>query len=222
MRIRARYLWPSVVLALGAALVLVLALPSSAANRDKGGKHPGKHGAMQAASARGAMHVRWDIVSLVGGNPPGPLNPGGSASASAPNGGDTITLTGTGTFVAPAGNNGGSNAVTGGGSWHTSTGASGSYDVEELVSFVSAGPQASTPAFVDNISPTQRLNGTAVLRVEFSDGNSGVLTVGCHGPGAPPGIFEGIAVTKGYVTYYNVSAPVAGVDANRTNFHLLK
>jgi hypothetical protein len=23
------------------------------------------------------------------------------------------------------------------------------------------------------------------------------LTIGCHGPGAPPGIFEGIAVTKG-------------------------
>jgi 4-diphosphocytidyl-2-C-methyl-D-erythritol kinase len=30
---------------------------------------------------------------LVGGNPPGPINPGGHASATAPNGGDTITLT---------------------------------------------------------------------------------------------------------------------------------
>jgi len=48
------------------------------------------------------MHVRWDIISLVGGNFPGPANPGGSASASAANGGDTITLTGTGTFVAGA------------------------------------------------------------------------------------------------------------------------
>jgi hypothetical protein len=68
------------------------------------------------------MHVRWDIVSLVVGTPPGPLKPGGSASASAPNGGDTITLTGSGTFVDPAGNNGSSNAVTGGGTWRTSTG----------------------------------------------------------------------------------------------------
>jgi len=223
MRIRARYLWPAVVLALGAALVLLLALPSSAANRDKGGKNPGKHGATQGGADHGAMHVRWDIISLVGGNPPGPLNPGGSASASAANGGDTITLTGSGTFVAPAGNNGGSGAVTGGGTWHTSTGASGTYDVEELVSFVPAGFQASTPTFIDNIGAlSQRSNGTAVLRVEFSDGKSGVLTVGCHGPGAPAGIFEGIAVTKGYVTYYNVAAPVGGVDANRTIFHILK
>src|SRR5262249_60170574 len=112
MRIRARYLWPSVVLALGAALVLVLALPSSAANRDKGGKHPGKHGAMQAASARGAMHVRWDIVSLVGGNPPGPLNPGGSASASAPNGGDPGTPPGNGTVAPPARQHRGPHAAT--------------------------------------------------------------------------------------------------------------
>jgi hypothetical protein len=166
------------------------------------------------------MHVRWDIISLVGGNFPGPANPGGSASASAANGGDTITLTGAGTFVAPAGSNGGSGAVTGGGTWHTST-ASGTYEVKELVSFVFANFQASTPLLIDNIGAlNERANGTAVLRVRFSDGASGVLTVGCHGPGAPPGIFEGIAVTKGYVTYYNVAAPAMFVDANRTIFHV--
>jgi hypothetical protein len=209
MRIRPRYWRLGTLLALGAALILLAALPSSAAS---GGKGHGKNG---------AMHVRWDIISLVGGNPPGPLNPGGSASASAANGGDTITLTGTGTFIAPSGNNGGSGAVTGGGTWHTSTGASGTYTVKELVSFVLANFQASTPAFTDNIGAlNERANGTAVLRVRFSDGSSGVLTVGCHGPGAPPGIFEGIAVTKGYVTYYNVAAPAAGVDANRTIFHV--
>ena len=43
---------------------------------------------------------------------------------------------------------------------------------------------------------------------------------GCHGPGAPPGIFEGIATTKGYTTYYEVPAPVAGVNAGRTLFHV--
>ena len=198
------------LLALGAALVLLAALPSAAASPGKG------HG-------KGAMHVRWDIISLVGGNPPGPLNAGGHASATAPNGGDTITLTGTGTFVAPAGNNGGSGAVTGGGSWQTTTGGSGSYQVKELVSFVMANAQATTPPFIDNIGAlSQRVNGTAVLRVRYSDGSSGVLTVGCHGPGAPAGIFEGIAVTKGYVTYYNVAAPTGGVDANRTIFHVLK
>jgi hypothetical protein len=170
-------------------------------------------------TAGGAKHVRWDIISLVGGAPPGPLNPGGLASAMAPDG-DMIALTGTGTFVAPGGSNGGSDAVTGGGTWRTDT-ASGTYEVKELVSFVMANHQSPTPAFIDNIgSLTERTNGTAVLRIEFSDGASGVLTVGCHGPGAPPGIFEGIATTKGFKTYYEAQDPVGGVDANRTLFHV--
>ncbi len=174
-----------------------------------------------SAAAGGAHHVRWDIISLVGGAPPGPVNAGGMASAKAPDG-DTITLTGTGTFVAPAGSNGGSGAVTGGGTWQTNTG-SGTYQVKELVTFVMANFQSSTPAFIDNIGNlSARANGTAVLRIQFSDGQSGVLTVGCHGPGAPPGIFEGIATTKGYKTYYAVQDPVGGVDANRTIFHINK
>jgi len=171
------------------------------------------------ATAGSAHHVRWDIISLVGGAPPGPLNPGGHASAMAPDG-DMITLTGSGTFVAPAGHNGGSDAVTGGGTWQTNT-ASGTYVVKELVSWVKANAQSSTPTFVDNIgSLSQRTNGTAVLRIEFSDGASGVLTVGCHGPGAPPGIIEGIATTKGFKTYFMTEDPVGGVDANRTLFHV--
>src|SRR5438552_18985940 len=81
-----------------------------------------------AAAGDGAQHVRWDIISLTGGAPPGPINPGGHASASAPDG-DTITLTGSGTFVAPA-SGGGSGAVTGGGTWSTTAnGASGPYTV---------------------------------------------------------------------------------------------
>jgi hypothetical protein len=81
--------------------------------------------------------------------------------------------------------------------------------------------QAATPTFIDNIGALNELaQGTAVLRVRFSDGSSGVLTVGCHRPGAPNRIFEGIAVTKGFVTYYNVAAPVGRVDANRTISHV--
>jgi hypothetical protein len=102
----------------------------------------------------------------------------------------------------------------------TSSGGSGTYTVTGLVSWVNAGPQAAAPAFIDNIDHGTRVNGTAVLTIAFSDGSEGVLTVGCHGPGAPPGIFEGIATTKGYKTYYIVSAPMGGVDANRTNFHV--
>jgi hypothetical protein len=169
-----------------------------------------------AASSDGAQHVRWDIISTTG-IPPAPLNPGGHDSATAPDG-DTITLTGSGHFVAPA-SGGGSGAVDGGGTWTTSSGGGGTYEVTALVSWERATDQANV-GFVDNIDEGTRTNGAAVLKIAFSDGSSGVLTVGCHGPGAPPGIFEGIATTKGYKTYYNVPAPVPGVDAGRTIFHV--
>lgn len=168
-----------------------------------------------AAPSGRAAHVRWDIVSTTG-IPPTALNPGGHASAMAPDG-DTITLTGSGHFVAPA-SGGGNGAVNGGGTWTTS-GGSGTYHVTALVSWQRANDQANV-GFVDNIDEGTRTNGTAVLKIAFSDGSSGVLTVGCHGPGAPPGIFEGIATTKGYKTYYNVQTPAPGVDANRTIFHV--
>ncbi len=168
-----------------------------------------------AASSGRAKHVRWDIISTTG-IPPAAINPGGHASATAPDG-DTITLTGSGHFVAPA-SGGGSGAADGGGTWTTSSG-SGTYAVTALVSWQRANDQANV-GFVDNIGGGTRTNGTAVLKVAFSDGSSGVLTVGCHGPGAPPGIFEGIATTKGYKTYYNVPAPAPGVDAGRTLFHV--
>ena len=200
MRHSARFWGLGAVLALAAALMLLTTFAS-------------------AASSGGAAHVRWDIISTTG-IPPAPLNPGGHASAMAPDG-DTITLTGSGTFVARSGGNGGSHAVTGGGTWQTSTG-SGNYTVKELVRFDLANFQSSTPAVIDNIGDVnQRVNGTAVLRVQYDDGSPGVLTVGCHGPGAPAGIFEGIAVTKGFTTYYNVQPPAAGVDANRTLFHVV-
>jgi hypothetical protein len=169
-----------------------------------------------AASSDRAQHVSWDIISTTG-IPPAPLNPGGHASATAPDG-DTITLTGSGHFVAPA-SGGGSSAANGGGTWTTTSGGSGTYTVTALVSWQLANSQANV-GFVDNIGGGTRTNGTAVLRIGFSDGSTGVLTVGCHGPGAPPGIFEGIATTKGFKTYYSVPTPVAGVDAGRTIFHV--
>jgi hypothetical protein len=198
MRIRTRYWGLGGVLTAAASAVLFTALPSSASDS--------------------AQHVRWDIITLIG-VPPGSLNPGGHASATAPEGGDTITLTGSGTFVAPV--SGTSSAATGGGTWTTSSGGSGTYTATGLVSWVNAGPQTpATPPLVDNIDHGTRVNGTAVLRIAFSDGSDGVLTLGCHGTGAPPGIFEGIATTKGYKTYYEVPDVVPGVDAGRTNFHV--
>ena len=169
-----------------------------------------------AASSAGAQHVRWDIISTTG-IPPAPINPGGHASATAPDG-DTITLTGSGHFVAPA-NGGGSSGASGGGTWATTSGGSGTYTVTALVSWQFANFQTEV-GFIDNIDKGAKANGTAVLKIAFSDGSTGVLTVGCHGPGAPPGIFEGIATMKGFKTYYTVPTPVAGVDAGRTLFHV--
>ncbi len=98
-------------------------------------------------------------------------------------------------------------------------GGSGTYRVTALVSWQFANFQTDV-GFIDNIGGGRATNGTSVLEMVFSDGSTGVLTVGCHGPGAPPGIFEGIATTKGYKTYYTVPSPVPGVDANRTIFHV--
>jgi len=200
MRRNRRSLLLGAVLALAAALMLLTTFAS--------------------ASSGGAQHVRWDIISIPGGTPgPGAhVNPGGHASASAANGGDTITLMGSGTFVAPV-SGGGSGAATGGGTWAASGGGNGTYTVTALVSWENAGAQTDI-GLISSIDEGTATNGTAVLAIAFSDGSQGVLTVGCHGPGAPAGIFEGIATTKGYKTYYNVSPPVAGVDANRTIFHV--
>jgi hypothetical protein len=180
-----------------------------------------------SAASGSAQHVRWDIVSVspipIAPPPPVTFNPGGVATAQTPEG-VTITLTGSGTFVAPA-SGGGSNAVTGGGTWSISGGGgSGTYKVRELVAWEFASPQllliGGFPVTDNTGDTTERANGTAVLRIEFSDGKWGVLTVGCHGPGAPAGIFEGIATTKGFTTYYNVPAPPANVNTGRTLFHV--
>src|SRR2546428_11621963 len=117
MRIRARFLGPGAVLVRGATLLLLVDLPSSAAG--------------------GAQHVRWDIIKLTTPGGVLTLNPGGHASAMAPDG-TTITLTGSGTFVAPAGGNGGSGAVTRGGTRTTPDGHTGTCQAEELVSLVLA------------------------------------------------------------------------------------
>jgi hypothetical protein len=172
------------------------------------------------ASAQ-AAHVRWDIISLNFAT--GTVSPGGIASASA-NDSSHITLSGSGTFVAPAGGDGTSSATTGGGMWATFTAggamtASGTYVVTGLVRWELA--PGTFPASVDAIDDVAEAHGgLAVLRVEFSDGSHGVLTVSCHFNGTPDSVFEGITMSKGYVDYWNRSAPVGLVNANRTEFHV--
>jgi len=167
-----------------------------------------------------AQRVRWDIINLAF-TTPNTASEGGFAFAAARNPNSlTIKLTGSGTFVAPA-SGGTSNAVTGGGTWQTfnnnvSTG-SGTYWVTGLASWQFDNFQL--PVLNDLIGPNGA-NGNAVLRIQYSDGSTGTLGIGCHGPGADPGIVEGVIATKGYVTYWDASAPAPGVNANRTSFHI--
>jgi hypothetical protein len=171
-----------------------------------------------------ASHVRWDIVSINFGS--FTVTAGGIASAMA-NDGSFITLTGTGTFVAPASGHGTSSAVSGGGMWttHSSKGAvtgTGTYEVTGLVLWEpSPLPPGSNPPPTDLIEPSDhRSTGIAVLRITYSDGERGILIVSCEGYLSPASAFEGITATKGVTDYKSPVPPVAGVNANRTLFHI--
>jgi hypothetical protein len=173
-----------------------------------------------------AQHVRWDIISI-NFPPASPLTilPGGHASALA-NDGSRITLTGSGTFVAPGGGEGSNGSTTGGGTWQTCNPAltvcvSGTYEVTGLVRWDRAPfPPGGPPPRTDLIDEGEATTGLAVLRIEYSDGDHGILIVSCTGVTADPRLFEGITASKGYVDYWNRVAPVANVDANRTLFHV--
>jgi len=161
--------------------------------------------------------VRWDIISVDFAT--GTLSAGGMASALA-NDGSKITLTGSGTFGV-----GEDDGVTGGGHWTTfnETGSptgSGKYKVTRLVSWVAA--PGTPPLPHDNIgNRADESAGLAVLKIRYSDGRRGVLTVSCELVGSPHEMFEGVTVTKGPIDYWNREAPTPGVDANRTNFHVI-
>jgi hypothetical protein len=79
------------------------------------------------------------------------------------------------------------------------------------------------PGINDQVEPgngDRRVNGNAVLLVEYSDGTSGILGIGCHGPGAPGGIVEGVIATKEYLTFWDAEPPDLRVpNTNRTIFH---
>ncbi len=182
---------------------------------------------VSSASAGGSHKetvFRWDIVSIDFTN--GTIGPGGIASAIAIDG-SMITLSGHGTFVPEDGF--GNNDVTGGGTWQTfdksgnSTG-SGTYKVTGFVSWTVA--PGVFPPLKDLIGdPAKAHSGLVSLAIQFSDGSTGVLTVSCHLPGppdiVPSSVFEGIRVSKDYADYWNGTAPVPGVNGNRTVFHIL-
>ena len=166
-----------------------------------------------------ADHVRWDIIHMNPATTPNTLSPGGVAFASARNPSSlSIKLTGSGTFRPDD-----PEEVTGGGTWETFSGTtstgSGTYDVVELVNWTFSNLQ--TPGAINDLIGNSGANGVAAFRIRYSDGSEGVLGVGCHGPGAPDGALEGVIASKGHVTYWDAQAPVGGVDADRTSFHLM-
>ena len=202
MRIVSKWILVSAVVSLALGLSMIIGLP-----------------VMQAS----ADHVHWDIIHLNPATTPPTVTAGGVAFASARNPSSlSIKLTGSGTFVGPA-SGGTSSGVTGGGAWETFSGTtstgSGTYEVVELVNWTFSNLQI--PGAINDLIGNSGANGVAVFRIRYSDGSEGVLGVGCHGPGAPDGALEGVIASKGHVTYWDAQAPVGGVDADRTSFHLM-
>ncbi len=177
----------------------------------------------RAGDEKEETRVRWDIVSVQGGN----LLPGGIASARN-NNDDKITVTGSGTFVP-----GDPEEVTGGGDFRIVDRMGrelfrGTYRVTKLVSFELA-PGRIPPGFpvndtIGNFADARA--GLVFLRIRYSDGRRGILVVGCHLPeGTPDAVMEGITASHAFVNFWNREAPQDGppfVDANRTVFHVVR
>jgi hypothetical protein len=199
MAMRTTTLWRLAALAAAAALFSVLAAAAS--------------------GGRDGKEIRWDIVSI--DFAAGTVSAGGFASATA-NDGSKITLTGSGTFDPHEDDD-----VTGGGTWKTFDAAgaesgSGRYKVTELVSWHVA--PGTLPPLTDRIGRSQDARaGLAVFQIRSSHGGGlGKLVVSCHLVGTPDSVFEGITASMGFVDYTHPDAPAAGVDANRTLFHVVR
>ncbi len=176
-----------------------------------------------ASTALGQVRIRWDIISLDPSTTPPTINPGGVAGALA-NDGSLIKLTGSGFFFGAADAFGTPDArVGGGGTWATSGPigvASGTYRVLERLIWRQP-PGAPAPG-IDNIGDLADARpGFVVLKIAYSDGSKGTLVISCHLVGTPDQVFEGFTATKGFVGFFSRLAPIPGVDANRTLFHLL-
>ena len=194
------------------------------------------------ASAQ-ASHVRWDIAAVPctgpGSTYPCSLNPGGSATAMAvdcaipgqPAGCTSITLTGSGTFLAPA-SGGPSSAVTGGGNWQVTaadgTVTSGTYVVTQLVQWEKSEPlevpqcDPTGCLTIDNIGKLgQAWGGLAVLRVAYSDETTGIITLACGGLPDPFAVTEGIIASKS-LRLDNIAIPGVNVPPLPADFPISK
>ena len=138
-------------------------------------------------------------------------------------------MRGTGTF--PDARNKCRKDVTGGGTWTVEASdpgcfpGSGTFKVTELLSWTTAGGTPPLPC--DTIGPHSS-SGLATLRVKYSNGKTGTLTISCHFVGTPNCVFEGITATMDYEDFWNREAPVGApgqpgfLEGNRTNFHFVQ
>jgi hypothetical protein len=168
------------------------------------------------------VRIRWDLPNIFTPCP----EAGGHASARAVDGA-RITLTGSGTF--PNVRNRCRRDVTGGGTWEITPGSapsgcfsgSGTYTVTELLSWTPAPGVFPFPC--DDIGRVEDARaGLAKLRLRYSNGQTGVLTVSCHLAGTPDCVFEGITASMRYEDFTFPEAPAAGVEGNRTIFHVVR
>jgi TAT (twin-arginine translocation) pathway-exported protein len=167
--------------------------------------------------------IKWNVITIDRSKLPtsATVTAGGMLSAQAENN-FKITITGAGTFR--TGEDGG---VTGGGTWTTSgpTGTqSGTYKVTRFVSW-EVGPGILPAKFIDLVgNHADERGGLAVLRIRYSDGSQGVLTVSCNLDGAASAaVFEGITATKGFVDYFQpvMSEEPPPAPATATLFHVI-
>src|SRR5712691_7809571 len=166
--------------------------------------------------------VRWDFPNVF--TPC--TTPGGHASARAQDGA-RITIAGSGTF--PNVRNRCSRRVTGGGTWTITPGTasgcfsgSGTFKVTELLNWVVA-PGVFPPSGCDGVGPAADARpGLAELRVRYSNGTTGTLTLSCHLFGTPDCVFEGITASMDFEDFWNTESPAPGVEGNRTVFHVVR
>ncbi|MCA1701852.1 MAG: hypothetical protein LC808_00690 [Actinobacteria bacterium] len=189
----------------------------------KGAAAVGVVGALGAPAAAFASHgrVRWDLPNVF---TPCPTR-GGQASAKTVDGA-TITMRGHGKF--PNVRNHCTKDVTGRGTWEITPGTAtegcfsgcGTFRVTELLRWVPA--PGEFPFTCDDVGPIEGARaGLAMMRVRYSNGWNGVLTVSCHLVGSPDCIFEGITASMGYEDFTFPEPPAPGVEGNRTIFHLI-
>ena len=178
------------------------------------------------ATASGPV-VRWDIVQLIG-IPPS-FDQGGFAVAYASDD-SAMTVTGTGTFVAPLppAEPTAASSVAGGGSWEITDQlgfpiGSGTYEVTAVLAWVEGGAANLPPFIEDRIGdPADITEGLLHLAISYDDGSSGVLVVSAvGGPGPaplPPAGFRGVTVSKDEIGFFLPGEPD---PANMLNFTLI-